>query len=146
VSIRCGGANPRRRSCRFAESSASCSFPSARWGRAFLTGQIDANTTFEKGDFRNIVPRFAKEAREANQSLVNLLATPAQLALSWLLAQEPWIVPIPGTTKAARMKENTDAADVELTAADLRRVNEALAQIKVVGDRHPAHLAARAGK
>jgi aryl-alcohol dehydrogenase-like predicted oxidoreductase len=128
--------------------------PFSPLGKGFLTGQIDANTTFEKGDFRTIVPRFAKEAREANQSLVKLLATlakqrnatPAQLALAWLLAQKPWIVPIPGTTKAARMKENTAAADVELTAADLRQINEALAQIKVVGDRYPAHLAARAGK
>jgi aryl-alcohol dehydrogenase-like predicted oxidoreductase len=123
-------------------------------GKGFLTGTIDANTTFEKDDFRNIVPRFSKEAREANQALVDRLGdiasqkkvTPAQIALAWLLAQKPWIVPIPGTTKVARMKENTAAANVELTAADLRQIADALGEIKVVGDRYPAHLAARAGR
>jgi aryl-alcohol dehydrogenase-like predicted oxidoreductase len=128
--------------------------PFSPLGKGFLTGKIDAGTTFEKNDFRNIVPRFSKEAREANQGLVDLLgslaekkrATSAQLALAWLLAQKPWIVPIPGTTKATRMKENTAAASVELTDADLRQIGAALAEIKVVGDRYPAHLAARAGK
>jgi aryl-alcohol dehydrogenase-like predicted oxidoreductase len=128
--------------------------PFSPLGKGFLTGKIDASTTFEKNDFRNIVPRFSKEAREANQALVDVLAllagrkkaTSAQLALAWLLAQKQWIVPIPGTTKAQRMKENTAAANVELTDADLRQIGDALAEIKVVGDRYPAHLASRAGK
>ncbi|HEY8327866.1 MAG TPA: aldo/keto reductase [Rhodanobacter sp.] len=123
-------------------------------GKGFLTGKIDASTSFAKDDFRNIVPRFSPEARKANQSLVDLLgriaagrqATPAQIALAWLLAQKPWIVPIPGTTKLHRLKENLGAADVELSTDDLRQIEEALAQIRVQGDRYPAHLAARAGK
>ena len=123
-------------------------------GKGFLTGKIDEKTSFDKDDFRNIVPRFSPEARKANQALVELLgsiaatkkATPAQIALAWLLAQKPWIVPIPGTTKAYRLKENIGAAAVELTDDDLRRVREALAQIKVQGDRYPPHLAARAGR
>jgi aryl-alcohol dehydrogenase-like predicted oxidoreductase len=123
-------------------------------GKGFLTGKIDENTSFAKDDFRNIVPRFSPEARKANQVLVDLLrsiaavkqATPAQIALGWLLAQKPWIVPIPGTTKLHRLKENVAAAAVELTEEDLRRIQDALAQIKVQGDRYPAHLAARAGR
>jgi len=103
---------------------------------------------------RNIVPRFSPEARKANQVLVDLLAsiaadkpaTPAQIALAWLLAQKPWVVPIPGTTKSHRLKENLAAADIELTADDRRRIEEALAHIKVQGDRYPPHLAARAGR
>jgi len=128
--------------------------PFSPLGKGFLTGKIDASTAFDKDDFRTIVPRFSKEARQANQALVDRLgviaarkkATPAQVALAWLLAQKPWIVPIPGTTKATRMKENTAAADVELTGEDLRQIGEALGQITIVGDRYPAHLAARAGK
>jgi aryl-alcohol dehydrogenase-like predicted oxidoreductase len=128
--------------------------PFSPLGKGFLTGKIDGTTTFDKDDFRNIVPRFSEESRKANQALVDRLGaiatqrkvTPAQIALAWLLAQKPWIVPIPGTTKSHRMKENTAAADVELSADDLRRIAGALAQIKVVGDRYPAHLAARAGK
>jgi len=128
--------------------------PFSPLGRGFLTGKIDASTTFEKDDLRNIFPRFSKDAREANQALVDLLATlaqkknatPAQLALAWLLAQKPWIVPIPGTTNTQRMKENAAAADVELNAADLARIGDALASIKVVGERYPAHLAALAGR
>jgi aryl-alcohol dehydrogenase-like predicted oxidoreductase len=128
--------------------------PFSPLGKGFLTGKIDASTTFEKDDFRNIVPRFSKEAREANQALVDLLgalakkknATPAQLALAWLLAQRPWIVPIPGTTKTQRMKENTAAVDFELNAAELAQIGDALASIKVVGERYPAHLAGRVGK
>jgi len=123
-------------------------------GKGFLTGKIDASTTFAKDDFRNIVPRFAKEAREANQVLVDRVsaiattkkATPAQIAIAWVLAQKPWIVPIPGTTKQDRMKENNSAAEVALTPGDLREIREALAQIKVVGERYPAQLAARTGK
>jgi aryl-alcohol dehydrogenase-like predicted oxidoreductase len=128
--------------------------PFSPLGKGFLTGTIDAKTTFEKDDFRNIVPRFSEEARKGNQSLVDRLAaiatrkkaTPAQIALAWLLAQKPWIVPIPGTTKAHRMKENTAAADVELEAADLRQIEAALAEIKVIGDRYPAQLAALVGR
>jgi aryl-alcohol dehydrogenase-like predicted oxidoreductase len=123
-------------------------------GKGFLTGKIDEQTAFTKDDFRNIVPRFSPEARKANQGLVELLAsiaetkraTPAQLALAWLLAQKPWIVPIPGTTKLNRLKENVRAAAVELNAEDLRKIGDALSRIQVQGDRYPAHLAARAGK
>ena len=128
--------------------------PFSPLGKGFLTGKIDASTKFEKDDFRTIVPRFSAEARDANRALVDRLgaiatqkkATPAQIALAWLLAQKPWIVPIPGTTKVDRLKENLTAASVELTADDLRRIGEALDPIKVVGERYPAHLAARAGK
>lgn len=128
--------------------------PFSPLGKGFLTGKIDETTTFAKDDFRNIVPRFTPEARKANQALVDRLgaiagaekATPAQIALAWLLARKPWIVPIPGTTKVHRMKENVAAAALELTADDLRQIADALAAIKVQGDRYPAHLAARAGK
>ena len=128
--------------------------PFSPLGKGFLTGKIDASTKFEKDDFRNVVPRFSKEARAANQALVDLLAslakaknaTPAQLALAWLLAQKPWIVPIPGTTKVERMIENSAAADLELGAADLAAIDGALAEIKVVGDRYPARLAALVGR
>ncbi len=128
--------------------------PFSPLGKGFLTGTIDATTTFEKDDFRNVVPRFSEEARKANQALVDLIssiatrkeATPAQIAIAWLLAQKPWIVPIPGTTKADRMKENTGAAEVELTQDDLRQIEDAISHVKVVGDRYPPHLAARAGK
>jgi aryl-alcohol dehydrogenase-like predicted oxidoreductase len=123
-------------------------------GKGFLTGKIDENTSFAKDDFRTIVPRFSPEARKANQALVDRLgaialakqATSAQIALAWLLAQKPWIVPIPGTTKVHRLKENVAAAAVELTTDDLRQIAEALAGIKVQGDRYPAHLAARVGR
>ncbi len=123
-------------------------------GKGFLTGKIDENTSFAKDDFRNIVPRFSPEARKANQALVDSLgsiaetrrATPAQIALAWLLAQKSWIVPIPGTTKLHRLKENVRAAAIELTAGDLREIGDALARIKVQGDRYPAHLAARTGR
>jgi aryl-alcohol dehydrogenase-like predicted oxidoreductase len=123
-------------------------------GKGFLTGAIDDKTTFAKDDFRNLVPRFAPEARKANQALVARIAsiadarrvTPAQIALAWLLAQQPWIVPIPGTTKLHRLQENVGAAAIELTSEDLRQLTEALAEIEVQGDRYPAHLAARAGR
>ena len=128
--------------------------PFSPLGKGFLTGKIDENTTFAKDDFRNIVPRFSPEARKANQALVDLLgsiaatkkATPAQIALAWLLAQKPWIVPIPGTTKLHRLEENVGAVAIQLTAEDLRRIGDALAHIKVQGDRYPANLAARAGR
>jgi aryl-alcohol dehydrogenase-like predicted oxidoreductase len=123
-------------------------------GKGFLTGKIDDQTAFSKDDFRNIVPRFSPNARKANQGLVEILAsiaeakraTPAQLALAWLLAQKPWIVPIPGTTKLNRLKENVRAAAIELSPADLQTIDDALGRIGVQGDRYPAHLAARVGK
>jgi len=128
--------------------------PFSPLGKGFLTGTIDASTTFEKNDFRNIVPRFSEEARAANQGLVERLtaiatrkkATSAQVALAWLLAQKPWIVPIPGTTKSHRMLENTAAADVELESTELREIDSALAEIQVVGDRYPAQMAALVGR
>ena len=128
--------------------------PFSPLGKGFLTGKIDASTAFAKDDFRNIVPRISPEARKANQALVDLLgriaagkqATPAQIALAWLLAQKPWIVPIPGTTKLHRLRENIGAADIALSADELRQIAESLAQIQVQGDRYPAHLAARVGK
>ncbi len=128
--------------------------PFSPLGRGFLTGTIGAATAFAKNDFRNTMPRFAPEALRANQTLVDLLgriaagknATPAQIALSWLLAQQPWIVPIPGTTKLHRLRENLRAVEISLTAEDLRQIDDALAHITVQGDRYPAHLAARVGK
>ena len=128
--------------------------PFSPLGKGFLTGKIDASTTFAKDDFRNIVPRFSAENREANQVLVGLLetlatekkATAAQIALAWLLAQKPWIVPIPGTTKLHRLEENVGAAGIELSVEDLRRIADALRHIQIQGDRYPAHLAARVGR
>ncbi len=128
--------------------------PFSPLGKGFLTGKIDENTSFTKDDFRNIVPRFSPAARKANQALVDRLAaiaagknaTPAQIAIAWLLAQKPWIVPIPGTTKLHRLRENLGAASIELGAADLAQIQDALSQITVEGDRYPAHLAARAGR
>jgi aryl-alcohol dehydrogenase-like predicted oxidoreductase len=128
--------------------------PFSPLGKGFLTGTIDANTSFAAGDFRNVVPRFSPEARQANQALVEVLgrlaaakqATPAQLALAWLLARKPWIVPIPGTTKLHRLEENIGAASITLTADDLQQIEQALAHVQVQGERYPAHLAARVGK
>ena len=128
--------------------------PFSPLGKGFLTGAISANTKFDSTDFRNVVPRFAPEAREANQALVDPLGviaarkkvTPAQIALSWLLAQKPWIVPIPGTTKLNRLEENIGAAGVELTSGDLGDIEGALAKVTVQGDRYPAHLQARVGR
>lgn len=125
--------------------------PFSPLGKGFLTGAINENTKFDSTDFRNIVPRFAAEARKANQTLVDLLgeiaarkkATPAQIALAWLLAQKPWIVPIPGTTKLHRLEENIGAANVGLSPDDLRNVNAAFSKITVQGDRYPAHLQQR---
>ncbi len=118
--------------------------PFSPLGKGFLTGKIDESTTFDSTDFRNTVPRFSPEARKANQALVDLLttiaqkknATPAQIALAWLLAQKPWIVPIPGTTKLHRLEENLGAASVELSAGDLREIETAAAHIKVEGARY----------
>ena len=128
--------------------------PFSPLGKGFLTGKIDENTTFDGSDFRNIVPRFTPEARKANQALVDLLtrvakqkkATPAQIALAWLLAQEPWIVPIPGTTKLHRLEENIGAVSIELTPDDLREIEEASARITVVGARYPEMLEQMSGR
>lgn len=122
--------------------------PYSPLGRGFLTGKIDESTRFESSDFRNILPRFSAEARKANQTLVDLLksigkrkqATPAQIALAWLLAQKPWIVPIPGTTKLNRLEENIGAVAVELTTNDLREIDVAASQIAVEGARYPEEL------
>jgi aryl-alcohol dehydrogenase-like predicted oxidoreductase len=122
-------------------------------GKGFLTGAIDENTTFDSTDFRNIVPRFTPEARKANQALVDLLgeiaaqkqATPAQIAIAWLLAQRPWIVPIPGTTKLHRLEENIGAAAVELTPDDLRDIDRAVSKITVQGARYPEKLGQMTG-
>jgi aryl-alcohol dehydrogenase-like predicted oxidoreductase len=128
--------------------------PFSPLGKGFLTGAITAATTFDKNDFRNIVPRFSPEARSANQALVDLIGriaadkkvTPARIALAWLLARKPWIVPIPGTTKLNRLEENIAAAEVELNADDLRDIEKMLAQVTVEGDRYPPHLQAIVGR
>ena len=128
--------------------------PFSPLGKGFLTGAINETTKFDPSDFRNIVPRFSEENRRANQALVDLLktiasekkATPAQIALSWLLAQKPWIVPIPGTTKLHRLQENIGAVSIELTTEDLQQVETAAAKITVQGARYPEHLQKRVGK
>jgi len=122
--------------------------PYSPLGKGFLTGKINESTTFDSTDFRNTLPRFTPEARKANQALVDLLgtiaqrkkATPAQIALAWLLAQKPWIVPIPGTTKLGRLEENIGAVAIELTSDDLREIESASAKIKVEGERYPEAL------
>jgi aryl-alcohol dehydrogenase-like predicted oxidoreductase len=127
--------------------------PFSPLGKGFLTGNIDANTTFDNSDFRNIVPRFTPEARKANMALVDLLrevaerkkSTPAQIALAWLLAQKPWIVPIPGTRKLERLEENIGAASVELTSEDLREIDSAASKITIQGARYPEELEKRTG-
>jgi aryl-alcohol dehydrogenase-like predicted oxidoreductase len=125
--------------------------PFSPLGKGFLTGAISENTTFDSTDFRNIVPRFAPESRKANQPLVEVLGeisaqkrvTRAQIAIAWLLAQKPWIVPIPGTTKLHRLDENIGAAGVELTSDDLRDIESAVSQVTVQGARYPEHLQQR---
>jgi aryl-alcohol dehydrogenase-like predicted oxidoreductase len=128
--------------------------PFSPLGKGFLTGKIDENTTFEGSDFRNIVPRFTPEARKSNLAMVDLLreiagrksATPAQIALAWLLAQKPWIVPIPGTTKFTRLEENVGAAAIELTSEDLREIDNAASRITVEGARYPEQLQRLVGR
>ncbi|MGH9610731.1 MAG: aldo/keto reductase, partial [Bryobacteraceae bacterium] len=128
--------------------------PFSPLGKGFLTGAIDEKTTFDSSDFRNVVPRFTPEARKANQALVDLLgqiaarkkATPAQIALAWLLAQKPWIAPIPGTTKLHRLKENIGAASVELNPNDLREIHDAVSKFNVQGERYPAWLQQLVGR
>ena len=128
--------------------------PFSPLGRGFLTGKMNENTTFDSSDLRNTLPRFTPEARKANQALVDLLgeiakrknATPAQIALAWLLAQKPWIVPIPGTTKLKRLEENVGAVEIELTRDDLREIESAASQIEVQGARYPEHLEQMTGR
>jgi aryl-alcohol dehydrogenase-like predicted oxidoreductase len=128
--------------------------PFSPLGKGFLTGAINENTKFDVTDFRNIVPRFSEENRKSNQKLIDLLskiakdkeATPAQIALGWLLAQKPWIVPIPGTTKSQRLTENIGGASIDLSASDVKSIDEAFYKIKIQGDRYPAHLQKRVGK
>ena len=128
--------------------------PFSPLGRGFLTGKMNENTTFDSSDFRNTLPRFTPEARKANRALVDLLgeiakrknATPAQIALAWLLAQKPWIVPIPGTTKLKRLEENVGAVEIELTRDDLREIESAASQIEVQGARYPEHLEQMTGR
>jgi aryl-alcohol dehydrogenase-like predicted oxidoreductase len=127
--------------------------PYSPLGRGFLTGKIDENTTFDKSDFRNIVPRFTPENRKANQVFIDFLrkfadqkkATPAQIALAWLLAQKPWIVPIPGTTKLNRLEENIGAVSIELSPEEMNEINSELGKIKAVGGRYPEELEKRTG-
>jgi aryl-alcohol dehydrogenase-like predicted oxidoreductase len=128
--------------------------PFSPLGRGFLTGKMNENTTFDSSDLRNTLPRFTPEARKANQALVDLLgeiakrknATAAQIALAWLLAQKPWIVPIPGTTKLNRLEENVGAVEIELTRDDLREIDRAASQIEVQGARYPEHLEQMTGR
>lgn len=128
--------------------------PFSPLGKGFLTGAINETTKFDSNDFRNIVPRFSEENRKANQELVNLLktiaagksATPAQIALTWLLAQKPYIAPIPGTTKIHRLEENIGAIHISLSEEELKRIKSALEKIKIAGDRYPSNLQARVGK
>jgi aryl-alcohol dehydrogenase-like predicted oxidoreductase len=128
--------------------------PYSPLGRGFLTGKMDENTTFDSSDFRTKLPRFTPEARKANRALVHLLgdiakrkkATPAQIALAWLLAQKPWIVPIPGTTKLRRLEENIGAADIELTSDDLREIENAASKIDLRAARYPEHLEQMTGR
>jgi aryl-alcohol dehydrogenase-like predicted oxidoreductase len=128
--------------------------PFSPLGKGFLTGKINENTKFDSNDFRNIVPRFTAEARKANQTVVDLLGklaeqkkvTPAQIALAWLLAQKPWIVPIPGTTKVARLEENLGAVSVNLTSHDLREIESAVSKITVKGARYPESLQKMVGR
>ena len=142
----------RRRCCQSCEELGIGFVPFSPLGRGFLTGKIDETTTFGGNDNRTSLPRFTPEARKANRPVVDLLAkigaqkhaTPAQIALAWLLAQKPWIVPIPGTTKLNRLEENIAAAAIELTPDDLRHIEEAAAKITVEGDRYPREEAERA--
>ena len=128
--------------------------PFSPLGKGFLTGAINENTKFDPTDFRNIVPRFSEENRKANHALVDLLkqiakehnASPAQIALAWLMAQRPYIAPIPGTTKIDRLEENVGAVNLSLSASDLLNIHKALEEIKIVGERYPAALQARVGK
>jgi aryl-alcohol dehydrogenase-like predicted oxidoreductase len=128
--------------------------PFSPLGKGFLTGKIDENTKFDSSDFRNVVPRFSPGARKTNQSVIDLLTkiakqkktTPAQIALAWLLAKKPWIVPIPGTTKLHRLEENIGSVSIEFTADELREIDNASSEIKVEGERYPEHLQKLVGR
>jgi aryl-alcohol dehydrogenase-like predicted oxidoreductase len=128
--------------------------PFSPLGKGFLTGKIDENTRFDPKDFRNVFPRFTPEARKANKAVVDVLgriaarkmATPAQIAIAWLLAQKPWIVPIPGTTRLHRLEENLRAADFELTSDDLSEIETATSRIEIHGARYPEHLERLVGR
>ena len=141
----CGGASRKREILPILEELGIGFVPFSPLGKGFLTGKIDATTQFDSTDFRNTIPRFSPEARKANQALVDLLgkfaaqknATPAQIALRWVLAQKPWVVPIPGTTKPHRLEENLGAVEVELTPDDLREIDNLTSQVKVEGERYP---------
>ena len=153
MNTRSGGGN-RRRSITALEELGIGFVPYSPLGRGFLTGKMNENTTFDSTDFRNTLPRFTPDARKANQALVDLLgaiakrknATPAQIALAWLLAQKPWIVPIPGTTKLNRLEENVGAVEIELTPDDLSEIERATSQIEVQGARYPEHLERMTGR
>ena len=154
ASTRCGRGTRSRRCCRPARSWASASCRGVRWARASSPGRLTRRRSSTAADFRAIFPRFTPEAREANRALVDLLvriaerkgATPAQIALAWLLARKPWIVPIPGTTKLHRLDENLGAADLELTDADLREIEEAASKIPVQGARLPESILKLSGR
>ena len=154
ANTRCGGGSPRAEVLPTLEELGIGFVPFSPLGKGFLTGKIDENTAFDRTDFRNVVPRFTPENRKANLAFVGWLksfaerkqATPAQVALAWLLAQKPWIVPIPGTTKRTRLQENLGAEQVQLTAADLRDIEEAVSQINVHGARYPDHLQKMVGR
>ncbi len=154
VNTRCGREAPKPKYCVTVEELGIGFVPYSPLGRGFLTGKINENTAFDKSDFRNTLPRFTPEARKANQALVDLLAeigrrkgaTPAQIALAWLLAQKPWIVPIPGTRKLDRLEENIGAESVDLTADDLREIDSASSKITVQGARYPEHLQRMTGR
>ena len=154
ANTRFGSQNLRRKCCRPLKDLKIGFVPFSPLGKGFLTGKIDETTTFDSSDFRNTVPRLTPESRKANVALVDMLqkiahgkkATPGQIALAWLLAQEPWIVPIPGTTKLHRLDENIGAAGVELTIDDLREVESAASKITVQGARYPEHIEQRSNR
>ena len=154
ANTRCGGESPKTEVLPTLEELGIGFVPFSPLGKGFLTGKIDENTTFDSSDFRNIVPRFTPENRKANLAFVDWLttfaerkkATPAQIALAWLLAQKPWIVPIPGTTKLHRLEENIGAAAIELTSDDLREIDRAASQITVHGARYPEQLEQMTGR
>ena len=154
ANTRCGGGSPEAEVIPALEELGIGLVPYSPLGRGFLTGKIDQDATFEAGDFRSSLPRFTPEALKANQALVGLLgtiagrkgATPARVALAWLLSQEPWIVPIPGTTKLDRLDENLGAASVELTPDDLREIDDSASKITVYGARYPERMEQMTGR
>jgi aryl-alcohol dehydrogenase-like predicted oxidoreductase len=154
VNIHYGGDNRKKNYLPTLEELGIGFVPFSPLGKGFLTGKIDENTKFDSSDFRNVVPRFSPEARKANQSMIDLLnkiakqksATPAQIALAWLLAQKPWIVPIPGTTKLHRLEENIGSVNIEFTSDELREIDNASSEIKVQGERYPEQLQKLVGR